>query len=321
MWTSPDGQKYIGEWKASKAHGFGVHTWPSGDRFEGEWYNFQKKNGTEAFANGDVYTGAYEDGMPQGQGQYKWKNGALYIGQFHKGLKQGSGKWKKDVDNPKSNEYEGQYYQDKKCGLGIFRWETGNIYRGHYKNDEREGLGEMKWTDKSVYEGEWMRGIQHGKGKMMFPDGAVVAGIFQNNVYKGPEGPMRKEDVQNPLVQTQDYARTLMHEDDIAPLGPKIRLEGDPFGNPETKQISGKPAESEDAMGETVKSNETGFSRASNQGPMFNKPKSIDLTSPMKPIKEEHADKDEKFASPPSGNVKVPQTEVKEERVERSIPR
>jgi hypothetical protein len=42
---------------------------------------------------------------------------------------------------------------DKKKGVGIFMWQSGNQYRGEYDNDEREGFGEMKWTDGSVYVG------------------------------------------------------------------------------------------------------------------------------------------------------------------------
>ena len=32
-----DGSLYIGEWKDSKADGYGVHVWSNGDRYEGEW--------------------------------------------------------------------------------------------------------------------------------------------------------------------------------------------------------------------------------------------------------------------------------------------
>ncbi len=46
--------------------------------------------------------------------------------------------------------YEGQYFRDKKQGFGVFKWASGNIYRGQYKEDEE--------------------------------------GLFENNVYKGPEG-------------------------------------------------------------------------------------------------------------------------------------
>jgi hypothetical protein len=38
--------------------------------------------GTDFFSNGDIYIGQYENGKPQGYGQYKWANGNTYIGDF-----------------------------------------------------------------------------------------------------------------------------------------------------------------------------------------------------------------------------------------------
>ena len=51
-----------------------------------------------------------------------------YVGEFVNGLRQGSGTWKKDINDPKSTQYEGQF--DK---------------------DFRHGYGEMKWADNSCY--------------------------------------------------------------------------------------------------------------------------------------------------------------------------
>ncbi len=71
------------------------------------------------------------------------------------GLKHGKGKWRKGavVPGQPTNEYEGEYKLDKKCGQGIFKWASGNIYRGDYKDDERDGHGEMRWVDTSSYVG------------------------------------------------------------------------------------------------------------------------------------------------------------------------
>jgi len=35
IWKGSSNDSYIGEWFSSKAHGYGVHTWPNGDRYEG----------------------------------------------------------------------------------------------------------------------------------------------------------------------------------------------------------------------------------------------------------------------------------------------
>ena len=185
IWKGINGDSYIGEWQFSKADGYGVHVWKTGDRYEGEWKACLKHgNGTDLFANGDSYIGQYKFGKPCGYGRYVWKDGSFYVGEFFDGLKCGFGKWRKTTAH-RSNTYEGQYYQDKKQGFGIFRWVSGNVYKGQYKDDEREGIGEMRWTDGSVYVGMWSRGIQHGYGRMWFPDGKLKEGLFENNVYKG----------------------------------------------------------------------------------------------------------------------------------------
>lgn len=36
--------------------------------------------GKEVFTNGDIYTGNYKDGKPDGYGEYTWKNGTIYKG-------------------------------------------------------------------------------------------------------------------------------------------------------------------------------------------------------------------------------------------------
>lgn len=53
----------------------------------------------------------------------------------------------------KTNQYEGEYLDDKKHGFGVFEWESGNRYNGLYFQDERHGYGIMKWTDGSTYKG------------------------------------------------------------------------------------------------------------------------------------------------------------------------
>ena len=57
VWTSADGcDSFIGEWRHSKAEGYGIHQWKNGDRYEGEWKQCLKHgNGTDIFANGDTY--------------------------------------------------------------------------------------------------------------------------------------------------------------------------------------------------------------------------------------------------------------------------
>ena len=78
--------------------------------------------GADYFNNGDNYRGEYKNGKPDGYGVYTWANGSTYEGYFANGLKAGKGKWKKSPEQPggPTNEYNGEYQNDKKCGQGEF---------------------------------------------------------------------------------------------------------------------------------------------------------------------------------------------------------
>lgn len=41
-------------------------------------------------------------------------------------MKHGKGKWRKKSNIVICNQYEGEYLNDKKSGLGTFTWESGN---------------------------------------------------------------------------------------------------------------------------------------------------------------------------------------------------
>jgi hypothetical protein len=59
-YTSPSGEKYVGEFKDNKRHGQGTNTWPSGEK----------------------YVGQYKDGKRHGLGTYFWANGERDAGYY-----------------------------------------------------------------------------------------------------------------------------------------------------------------------------------------------------------------------------------------------
>ena len=68
---------------------------------------------------------------------YRWSNGHIYSGQFRNGMKSGQGKWKKNENDPGSNQYQGKYKNDMKHGYGEFHWSTGSKYLGNYIKDKK----------------------------------------------------------------------------------------------------------------------------------------------------------------------------------------
>lgn len=100
----------------NKAHGYGVHEWANGDKYEGRWRQcLRHGQGNDVFANGDMYLGEYAYGRAEGYGMYKWTNGHSYSGIFKDGMKSGKGHWKKSQVEG-CNQYEGEYTEDKKHG-------------------------------------------------------------------------------------------------------------------------------------------------------------------------------------------------------------
>ncbi len=69
-YTSPNGNKYVGEWVDDKKNGQGtfIGKW-SGDKYVGEWKD-DKKNGqgTYTFSSGAKYVGEFKDGKFDGRG-------------------------------------------------------------------------------------------------------------------------------------------------------------------------------------------------------------------------------------------------------------
>lgn len=57
---------------------------------------------------------------------------------------------KKGVES--SDRYEGEYENDKKCGVGVFTWADGSCYSGEYFDDLRHGRGRMSMPDGTVKE-------------------------------------------------------------------------------------------------------------------------------------------------------------------------
>ncbi|MCO5574424.1 hypothetical protein L7F22_028209, partial [Adiantum nelumboides] len=103
----------------------GIHTYRSGDRYEGQWRN-GKKEGQGTFwvaVDGKYkasYRGAWKGGKWHGKGTFYGERGETYEGDFENGERCGMGKqayWCQD-----SNTYEiydGQWVHNKRDGNGI----------------------------------------------------------------------------------------------------------------------------------------------------------------------------------------------------------
>lgn len=73
------GDRFVGEWLASKPHGKGIYYYRNLDRYEGEWVDGQKHGrGTLFLANGDKYESDWRNGDRKGRGRWTGANGNTF---------------------------------------------------------------------------------------------------------------------------------------------------------------------------------------------------------------------------------------------------
>ena len=189
---------YDGTWYRGRRHGHGVLMYDSDgkQKYEGEWYNDMRQGvGTMQYKSGNVYKGTWGMGVPHGEGQMLWHSrNELYVGEWQFGLQHGKGEhaWFMEVQSGTSfqtlNKYNGEWFEGKRSGHGIF-----------------------EYADGARYEGKWADNKKNGLGKHTFPDGSVFKGGFSNDSmvnYKKPKGvaPTSSEILIsiNDLLTTQD---------------------------------------------------------------------------------------------------------------------
>ena len=134
-YTTPNGQKYVGEYKDDKAHGQGTLTFPSGQKYVGEHRDDKKHGqGTYTYAGGAKYVGEFRDDKQNGQGTYTFPDGEKFVGEYRDDKKNGQG----TNTFPDGAKYVGEYRDGKRNGLGTLLGPTGGvIYSGRWVNGER----------------------------------------------------------------------------------------------------------------------------------------------------------------------------------------
>ena len=62
---SPDGKKYVGQFKNSKWEGLGTYTFLNGAKYEGQFKNSTfEGQGTLTYPDGSKFSGQFKDGRP-----------------------------------------------------------------------------------------------------------------------------------------------------------------------------------------------------------------------------------------------------------------
>lgn len=83
------------------------------------------------------------------------------------------------------SEYQGEWQDGKRHGVGTYISPTGTRYEGEWENDGASGHGVCVYADERRYEGEFKEGLRHGKGILISPEGDRYKGEFENDLAHG----------------------------------------------------------------------------------------------------------------------------------------
>ena len=185
-------------------HGFGILTTPKYVR-KGTWRDGEFTGWCrESRINGDIFEGKFIDGAIYGKGINKTHKGNLYVGDFVDNKREGSGElktkrihydgdFKYDKFNGKGkiefvqegHSYEGDFKNNEISGVGIFKWNNGDIYEGEMTNGKMNGYGKYTYANGQIYEGNYVKGVKEGLGKLIYPNNKIYDGEFKNGKPQG----------------------------------------------------------------------------------------------------------------------------------------
>jgi hypothetical protein len=69
--------------------------------------------------------------------------------------------------------YYGEYFNDKRHGLGVHVWKNGASYTGQFNQGAREGFGFYKESTGEQYWGRFKDNKREGFGMVLRPDGVT----------------------------------------------------------------------------------------------------------------------------------------------------
>ena len=83
------------------------------------------------------------------------------------------------------SEYQGEWQDGKRHGIGTYISPTGTRYEGEWENDGASGYGVCHYADGMKYDGQFESGERHGKGVLISPEGDRYEGQFKYDLVNG----------------------------------------------------------------------------------------------------------------------------------------
>jgi hypothetical protein len=142
-----------------------------------------QKNGTKKTVFWVKKKKKQEDGTVSGE---KWSTSQQYIGDWKDNKKHGYGI--KIYSN--KDKYEGYWDNDLRNGKGTYWLCIGKnkyrkLYTGDWKNNKKEGHGIYFYKDGSCYDGQWKNNKREGKGLMIYSNEDIYEGHWLEDKKNG----------------------------------------------------------------------------------------------------------------------------------------
>jgi hypothetical protein len=198
----------------------------NGDIFESSVVDLDRRIGKMTKANGDVYTGHFNDNTQfEGEGKLVFGNkSGIYTGNFKNNHFYGLGRIQRtngfylvgefinDNDLTKVKYYNNQnesitfneYLGIPKSGYAKVEY-NDCTYEGNFKRSKQNGQGSKQWSKINRYVGEFEDNKMSGTGTYYCADGAIYTGDFKDDKFNG----------QGTMKYTDDYIYTGKWKDDI----------------------------------------------------------------------------------------------------------
>ena len=130
-------------------------------------------HGTLTCANGDVYTGNWQEDKRHGNGEQKNANGDVLKGfWFEDSMRRGR------IDYKNGNYYDGELWDGVYSNRGtLYVKQLGSTYTGSFRNGRKHGKGTEK-TKEYTYVGEFANDRFHYAGRLNYKNGDWADGTF-----------------------------------------------------------------------------------------------------------------------------------------------
>ncbi|PRP83195.1 MORN repeat-containing protein [Planoprotostelium fungivorum] len=83
-------------------------------------------------------------------------------------------------------QYDGEFKDNLKHGIGRMSWFNGDRFIGHWASDCKNGHGTMMWENGDSYVGGWENDFRHGHSLYTYSNGGKFEGNYLNDERHGP---------------------------------------------------------------------------------------------------------------------------------------